>query len=74
MSVITVALIYGGIISMDIYRPIKETYLSKMTSYEQVKKNCKKGPTGNSSGIFSLFQKGGNIATELKKLGKKLNN
>ena len=77
-SIITVLLIYFGVISIEIFQPIKQNIrLSELVSYKQAKKTCKLEvkPTGLGVGILNrIFQKGGkNLADEIKKLGKTLN-
>lgn len=75
-SLVTLFLIYYGIISIDIFKAIPEKNLSPSVSYEQAKKTCStKAPTSEKHGfLYNLLlgQKGGNIAKELKRLGKKL--
>lgn len=76
-SIATLVLIYWGIISIDLFNPIKETNLSESVSYNQAVKKC---PVVNKnvekSGFFLydlIFgQKGGNIAKQLKKIGKNI--
>ena len=63
-SIITLALVYFGIISIDIFKTINKDHLSAIVSWNQAKKTCNhkefKGITG------SWF--GGNIEKELKNL------
>lgn len=75
-SIITVGLIYWGVIGIDIFYPVKETNLSQSVSYEQAVKKC---PVINKNAekhgfLYNLVfgQKGGNIAKQLKKIGKNL--
>lgn len=75
-SLITIGLIYWGIISIDIFKPIPETNLTPSVSYEQAKKTCsvKVAPLKHHGFLYNLLfgQKGGNITKELKKIGKNL--
>lgn len=75
-SIITVGLIYWGFISIDIFKPIPESNLSPVVSYEQAKKTCvNKDMFKEKHGfLYNLLlgQKGGNITNELKKIGKTL--
>lgn len=75
-SIITLGLIYWGIISIDIFNPIKETNLTPSISYEQAVKKCSNIPKGEKKHgfLYNLLigQKGGNISQELKKIGKNL--
>ena len=75
-SIITVGLIYWGIIGIDIFYSVKETNLSQSVSYAQavkkwlgVDKNTKK-----HGFLYDLAfgQKGGNLSKHLKKIGKNL--
>ena len=75
-SIITLALIYFGIISIDMFSPINKEHLSPLTSYKQAKKTCndKKNVDEKHGLLYDLVfgQKGGSISKELKNLGKKL--
>jgi hypothetical protein len=79
-SIITVILIYFGVISIEIFQPIKQNIrLSGLVSYKQAKKICKVEvikPAGLGVRILNrIFQKGGkNLAHEIKSLSKTLNN
>jgi len=75
-SLIVLALICFGFISIDIFKPTKYDYLTPVVSFEQAKKICpytdvNKGKHGL---LYNLLfgQKGGNITKELKNIGKKL--
>ncbi len=39
-SIIVISLIYGGIISLDIFKPIKELNVTPLVSYKQATKKC----------------------------------
>jgi hypothetical protein len=74
-SIVTLCLVYYGFISMDLFKSIPEKNLTPSVSYEQAEKTCSaKMSTKFKQGFFNLLlgQKGGNIANELKRLGKKL--
>jgi hypothetical protein len=76
-SIIVLALIYFGIIAIDIFKPISKDHLSPLASYNQAKKTCSfKEPSKEKHGLLYdlLFggQKGGNLTKELKNIGKKL--
>ena len=78
-SILVAGLIYWGVISLDTFKPIPETNLSPSVSYEQAKKTCSNRPTGlkqKHDFLYNLFlgQNGGNIAKEIKKVGKLYNN
>lgn len=77
-SIITVALIYWGIFSIDIFKPIKETDLTPVVGYNQAIKKCNFiEPTKRKHGfLYNLLigQSGGNITKELKKINKNLSN
>lgn len=78
-SIITLILIYFGIITIDLFKPNSEDGLSALTSYKQAKKTC--NPVGKNAAkenhglLYDLIfgQNGGsNISKELKNIGKKL--
>jgi hypothetical protein len=76
-SILVLAFIYWGIISIDIFKPINEGNLTPLVSYEQAKKTCSvKSANKKKHGLlYNLLigQKGGNHLTkELKKLSKSL--
>jgi hypothetical protein len=67
-SVITIALIYLGIIHINIFKPVNKELLTPIVSDEQAKKTCEK----NSKHAWSrdIFQ-GGSFIKQLKKFSKK---
>jgi hypothetical protein len=71
-SILTVALIYWGVISINIFKPVSEQHLTEAVSYDQAKKTCTNKGEHKSKSWFDIFggQKGGNITKELKKLAK----
>jgi len=76
-SVITLLMIYYGIIRIDMFNPISKNNLSKVVSYDQAKKTCDFKPVEQekhgllSSLIFGNNQSGGgNITKQLKKISK----
>ena len=75
-SIITIGLIYWGVIAIDIFQPIPETNLSPLVSYDQAAKKCSIiKPKGEKHGfLYNLIfgQKGGNIIKDLKKINKSL--
>ena len=75
-SIVTLALIYWGIISIDIFKPIVKENLTPLVGYKQAKKTCINNVKKHEKhGILydAIFgQNGGNITKELKKLGKTL--
>lgn len=75
-SIVTLGLIYFGIISINIFNPISETNLTPSVSYRQATKKCSfTKSTGDKHGfLYNLFfgQKGGNISKELKKISMNL--
>ena len=73
-AILTLVLIYFGIISINIFKPItSEENFTKLTTYDQAKKTCSNKDTPKKKGgIFSwIFQGGGNIKKELKNINKK---
>ena len=76
-SLLTLALIYYGIISIDIFNPIYKEQLSLVVSYKQAKKTCSyTEPTKEKRGLFynMIFgQSGGDIVKELKNISKRVN-
>jgi hypothetical protein len=77
-SLITLGLIYWGILSIDLFKPISETNLTPTVSFEQAIKKCSftKPRRENHGMLYDLLigQKGGNITKELKKISKNLTN
>lgn len=73
-SILTVVLIYWGVISLDIFKPIPESGFSTSVSYEQAKKTCPNVVKSKHGFLYNLLigQNGGNIAKEIKKVGKHL--
>lgn len=77
-SIITLGLIYTGIISIDLFKGSSEEGLTKLSSYEQAKKVCnfttpKKEQHGLLYNLVFGNQSGGkNLTKELKKIGKNL--
>ena len=77
-SIITLGLIYAGIISIDLFKASSEEGLTNLSSYEQAKKVCnftapKKEEHGLLYNLVFGNQSGGkNLTKELKKIGKNL--
>jgi hypothetical protein len=76
-SILTVALIYFGVISISIFNPIViNEKLSKLASYNQAdRKKCSVKQNKEEKGFFSFIGMGGgtNIVKELKSIHKKFN-
>jgi hypothetical protein len=76
VSIFTVALIYFGILSIDIFNPINEDHLSKVVSYDQAKKTCKVAKEIETKGFISSMMPwsggGKKLVNEIKKIGKKI--
>jgi hypothetical protein len=75
IAIATVGLIYGGVIGIDIFNPVKETNLSPSVSYNQATKKCPSLKHSDKHGfLYNMVfgQKGGNITKQLKKLGTTL--
>lgn len=76
-SIVTLALIYFGIISIDLFNPLNKDNLTSIVSDVQAKKSCvfKEPSSKEKHGLlYSLLfgQKGGNIIKEIKEIGKKI--
>jgi len=78
-SILILAAIYFGLITIDLFKPNAEEGLSALTSYKQAKKTCnysgKNGPKEKHGLLYDLVfgQNGGNnISKELKNIGKNL--
>jgi hypothetical protein len=77
-SIITLGLIYWGIISIDLFKSASENGLTEAVSYDQAKKVCSFKPNVSQKHgllynlIFGKQSGGENITNHLKKLGKKL--
>ena len=77
LSILTVVLIYFGILSIDIFNPINEDNLSKLVSYEQAKRTCKVQKeielTGFLKSLMPWSGGGKKLTQQIKKIGGKLN-
>ena len=75
-SILTLALIYFGIISIDLFNSSGKNNLSPVVSDNQANKTCsfKEPPKEKHGLLYGLLfgQKGGNITKEIKAIGKKL--
>jgi hypothetical protein len=75
-SIITLILIYWGIISIDLFKENKDMGLSALSSYDQAKKICNfkdnKAKHGTLYNWIIGQEGGGNIKQTLKKIGKDL--
>ena len=74
ISILTIILIYFGMVSIYIFNSINEENLSKVTSYEQAKRTCKIAKSAEMASFFKSlnpFSGGGKkLTNEIKKLGK----
>jgi hypothetical protein len=77
ISVLSIILIYFGMVSIDIFNSINEENMSKVTSYDQAKRTCKISRSAEMMNLFKSlnpFTGGGKKLTdEIKKFGKKAN-
>ena len=76
-SIITLALIYFGMITIDLFNSINKDQLSPLVSDNQAKKTCvfKEENNENRGFLYNLLfggQKGGTIVKEIKEIGKKI--
>jgi hypothetical protein len=76
-SILTLAMIYWGIITIEMFKGNKDMGLSAVSSYEQAKKVCNFKDTSVKHGtlynwIIGQEGGGGHIKQTLKKLGKEL--
>jgi len=75
-SLVTVILIYFGLIGINIFKPNMRENLTPLVSLEQAKKTCNYINSSKEKHglLYQLIfgQKGGNISQELKKISKKL--
>jgi hypothetical protein len=72
-SIITLLLIYFGLISIDIFKSVEKENMSPIVSFEQAKKKCVGSEFIKSSSGFLgslLGLKGGSISKELKNASK----
>jgi len=73
-SLITLGLIYFGLLGLSIYKPINKDHLSPITDYEQATKTCKPPNTEKPKHWLEMIGlKGGgkNITKQLKDIHKK---
>jgi hypothetical protein len=75
-SIITICLIYWGILAIDLFKPINETNLTPSVGYDQATKKCvyTKSKGDKHGFLYNLLvgQSGGSISKELKKINKNL--
>jgi hypothetical protein len=71
-SIITLALIYFGMITIDLFNPINKDHLSPIVSDNQAKKTCSFKPDNGKHGFLSGLMFGGNIVKDIKAIGKKI--
>ena len=76
LSILTVVLIYFGILSIDIFNPINEDNLSKVVSYDQAKRTCKVQKEFEMKSFLKSMMPwnggGKKLTREIKKIGSKL--
>ena len=72
-SILTIILIYFGIIPLGMFQSTKFENLSKITSFKQAEKVCNSNKQSVLENVFGS-QKGGNIIKELKRISKKIQN
>ena len=71
--IITLLLIYFGIITIDIFNPVNKDNMSPIVSFDQAKKTCSFKPqtnNGKNGLLYNLLRGGGNISKEIKNAGK----
>ena len=74
-SIVTIGLIYWGIISLNIFKSISENNVTPLVSYKQATKTCPKTSSNKKHGLLYdllIGQNGGSIANEIKRVGKNL--
>ena len=74
-SILTIGLIYWGVISLNIFKSISENNLTPLVSYKQATKTCPKSIHKKKHGLLYdllIGQNGGGIANEIKRVGKNL--
>jgi hypothetical protein len=73
-SLITLGLIYFGLLGISIYKPINIEHLSPVTDYEQAIKTCKPSYIDKDRSWLEFIglKGGGNITKQLKKLHNKI--
>lgn len=76
-SILSVLLIYAGIVAIDLYKPQADLHQTPIVSYTQAKKTCSNKGTssgGNHGWLYNsvMGQSGGGLTREIKKVGKKL--
>ena len=76
LSILTVVLIYFGILSIDIFNPINEDNLSKVVSYDQAKRTCKVQKEFEMKSFLKSMMPwnggGKKLTHEIKKISSKL--
>lgn len=78
-AVLSVILIYAGIIGMDIYKSPIDLHQTPVVSYNQAKRTCSNkgysfGDSGKHGPLYKAImgQNGGGLTREIKKIGQKL--
>jgi hypothetical protein len=71
---ITIGLIYYGVVKIDLFNPVKDEKFSKLVSFKQAKKTCNIVENSIKKSLFNFFNfsGGGNIIKDLKHISKKM--
>ena len=76
LSILTVVIIYFGILPIDIFNQINEDNLSKAVSYDQAKRTCKLQKDFDAKSFLKSIMPwsggGKKLTHEIKKIGRKL--
>jgi hypothetical protein len=80
ISLVVLLLIYFGLVSVDLFKPINEANVTALVSNRQAKKSCVFNEPLKRKGILNYLLSGGagththnNIVKDLKKLAKQMN-
>jgi hypothetical protein len=71
---ITICLIYYGVLKIDLFNPVEDEKFSKVVSFKQAKKTCNIVENSIKKSLFNFFNfsGGGNIIKDLKNISKKM--
>jgi len=74
---ITICLIYYGVLKIDLFNPVEDEKFSKVVSFKQAKKTCnivENTVENTKKSLFNFFNfsGGGNIIKDLKNISKKM--
>lgn len=70
VAVAVLGLIYWGVVSIDLFKPIGEHHLSPLVSYKQAVRKCVGVKKKEQHGFLYNWLVGGDVTKDLKKLGK----